>query len=98
RGRMRLLQILISEASNLIWVLRCERVIHRNNRPHQDQEVNARWLKIINNRLTSDRITATKIKQDKKFTSLVNATWTKLLDTRGISCHSWLHQHEVFSG
>jgi hypothetical protein len=60
--------------SQLIWVLRCEQVIHRENRQHTDQEVNARWLKIINDRLTSDRITATKIKRDQKFTRLVNAT------------------------
>lgn len=98
RGRTRLLQILISEASHLIWVLRCERVIHRNNREHPDQEVNARWLKIINNKLTSDRIIATKIKRDKTFTQLVNATWKKPLENRGIPHRNWLQRREVFSG
>jgi hypothetical protein len=95
RGRMRLLQILIPEASHLIWVLRlgCEslRVIHRDNRQHPDQEVNARWLKIINDRLTSDRIIATKIKRDKQFTQLVNATWKNNSRTEeystGIGCN-----------
>ena len=98
RGRTRLLRILISEASHLIWVLRCDRVIHRNNRQHTDQEVNKRWLKIINNRLTTDRITATKIKRDKNFTKLINATWKKALASREIPQHNWLQTREVFSG
>ena len=98
RGRTRLLQILISEASHLIWVLRCERVIHRENREHPDQEVKARWQRVINDRLTSDRIIATKIKRDKNFTQLVNATWKKPLENRGIPHRNWLQRREVFSG
>ncbi len=98
RGRTRLLQILISEASHLIWVIRCKRVIHKNNKQHANQEINARWLKIINDRLTVDRITATKIKRDKKHTNLVNAAWEKTLETRGILHQNWLQHREVFSG
>jgi hypothetical protein len=98
KGRTRLLQILISEASHLIWVLRCERVIHKNNRQHSEQEVSARWIKVINDRLTSDRIIATKIKRDKKFTQLVNATWRKPLENRGIPHQNWVQRREVFSG
>ena len=98
RGRTRLLQILISEASHLIWVLRCERVIYRRNRQHTDQEVKNRWKRVINDRLTIDRITATKIKRDKAFTRLVNATWTQPLKKQGIPHHNWLQRCEVFSG
>ena len=46
KGRTRLLQILISEASHLIWVLRCERIMHRANRQHTNQEISARWLNV----------------------------------------------------
>jgi len=46
RGANRLLQILISESTHLIWVLRCERVIQE--RPHNDREAEARWFKAIN--------------------------------------------------
>jgi hypothetical protein len=98
RGQTRLLQILISEASHLIWVLRCERVIHRENRQHTNQEINARWKRVINDRLTTDRITATKIKRDRTFTKLVNATWKKTLEKQGIPHHNWLQRREVFSG
>jgi len=31
RDKARLLQILVSEASHLIWVIRCERAIHQRN-------------------------------------------------------------------
>jgi hypothetical protein len=92
RGQTRLLQILISEVSHLIWVLRCEQVIHMENRQHADQEVNARWIKVINDRLTTDRITTTKIKRDETYTQLINATWKKSLNKHGIPHHNWL-QH-----
>ena len=48
KGKMRLLQMLISEASHLIWVLRCEQAIH--GRQHTPEEVKSRWLKAIGNR------------------------------------------------
>src|ERR1700677_1098754 len=73
RGVSRLLQILISEAAHLIWVLRCERVIQE--RIHSAQETEAHWLKAINRRLTEDKIVVTKIKQEKQYTKLIKATW-----------------------
>ena len=53
-GTDRLLQILISEAAHLIWVLRCERVIQEQT--HAPQEVKARWIKVINRCLTNNKI------------------------------------------
>lgn len=61
RGVSRLLQIMISEAVHLIWVLRCERVIQEKT--HTPEEVKARWFKAINRRLTDDKITATVIRK-----------------------------------
>jgi hypothetical protein len=98
KGRTRLLQILISEASHLIWVLRCKRVIHKNNVQHTDQEVNARWTRVINDRLTIDRLTATKIQRNATFTRLVNATWQTALKQQHIPYQNWIHRREVFSG
>ena len=49
-GAKRLLQILLSEAAHLIWVLRCERVIRDPDDPprfHTEEEINARWLRAI---------------------------------------------------
>ena len=96
KGRTRLLQILISEASHLIWVLRCEKVIQ--NKRITNREINARWIKKINERLTTDRITATKIKRDEKFTRLIDATWKEALRKQGIQHENWIQRKEVFSG
>ena len=41
KGKKRLLQILISEVSHLIWVLRCKQAIHE--RQHTPKEVKNRW-------------------------------------------------------
>ncbi|KAH9025218.1 hypothetical protein EDB85DRAFT_1984442 [Lactarius pseudohatsudake] len=65
KGATRLLQILISEAAHLIWVLRCERVIQ--GKQQNANETEARWFKAINRRLTEDKIAATKIKREKPF-------------------------------
>ena len=45
KGKTRLLQILISEVSHLIWVLRCERAI--NMKQHTQVEVQQIWHKAI---------------------------------------------------
>ena len=69
RGTDRLLQILISEAAHLIWVLRCKRVIQEQ--AHTMQEVKARWLKVLNRRLMDDKIIVMQIKRSKPYTQLV---------------------------
>ena len=94
KGQTRLLQILISEASHLIWVIRCERVIH--DREHTAQEIGMRWKQKINEKLTTDRITATKIKRDKQTTTLTNATWEEALKKQNITHKNWLNRQEVF--
>ncbi len=84
KGAARLATILISEAAHLIWVLRCERVIH--NKQHSDNEICTRWRNAINMRLTSDKIIATKIKRENKFTNLIKNTWRPLLTKEGHYC------------
>ena len=46
KGMTRLLQILISEVSHLIWVLQCERTIH--NKMQTAPNIKNRWLRVIN--------------------------------------------------
>lgn len=92
----RLLQILITEACHLIWVLRCDRVINQEN--HSVQQIKNRWLKVINKRLTTDKITATKLKRDKGTKGLVDATWKKALRKQGKQLTNWMQNKEVFSG
>ena len=88
--------ILISEAAHLIWVLRCERAIHE--RHHTDNEINMRWRNIINARLISDKIIATKIKHESKFTNLDKSTWRPLLIKDSPLPHNWISNREVLVG
>ena len=91
RGATRLLHIIILEAAHLIWVMRCKRVIQ--NRQHTDDETRAKWLRTINERLTRDRIIATKIKQNTKHTKLIKHTWGPILQNHCASPDDWLcHQ------
>ena len=97
KGATRLLQILISEATHLIWVLRCERVIQEKT--HERREIVARWEKAINRRLTEDKITATIIKKSKKsYTRLVEATWEDALGKISDLPDRWIHDREVLVG
>jgi ribonuclease HI len=96
RGATRLLQILISEAAYLIWVLRCERSIQ--NRTHLVSEVQTRWLNTINKRLTEDKILATKIKRNEKSTQTTKDTWEHVLKNQGDLPHDWIASREVLVG
>jgi hypothetical protein len=96
KGATRLLHILISESAHLIWVLRCERVIRGT--PHNEPEIRSRWLKLINTRLTEDRIVATKIKRDKGFSNLVINTWDKVIKKENDAPKDWLIHSEVLVG
>ena len=77
RGPTRLFQILLSESAYLIWVLRCERVIQE--KVLTERETNARWNRAINERLTIDKLTASKIVRNEKFTKLIKETWDPAL-------------------
>ena len=96
KGAGRLATILMTEAAHLIWVLRCERVIR--GKQHSDAEITTRWKNVINMRLTNDRIIATKIKRNYKFTTLVIKTWESLLKKDGPLPLNWIEHREVLVG
>ena len=97
RGATRLLQIIISEAAHLIWVLRCERVIQ--DKTHTNEEATSRWLKAINRRLTEDKINATIIKRNEKpVAQLVEATWEEVLKKDSDLPDGWINNREVLVG
>jgi len=96
RGATRLLQILLSESAFLIWVLRCERVIQE--KIHSNQEIRSRWLRVINKRLTDDKITATRTKRNQGFTNLIVNTWEKVLTREGDIPNDWTNRREVLVG
>ena len=95
-GASRLLQITISEAAHLVWVLRCERVIQEVQ--HSAEMVEQRWYKAINRRLTDDKITATMIKRSYPFTRLVEATWEDALKKISNLPKGWMSNREVLVG
>ena len=96
RGASRLLQIIISEAAHLVWVLRCERVIQEVQ--HTPEEAERRWYKAINRRLTDDKITATIIKRTQPFTRLVETTWEDAIKKFSNPPKEWIHNREVLVG
>ncbi|GJE94639.1 transposon TX1 uncharacterized protein [Phanerochaete sordida] len=55
-GASRLYRILISETAHLIWCVRCERRVERQDTgaPHTWREVSRRWIAAINDRLNLD--------------------------------------------
>lgn len=96
RGKTRLLQILITESAYLIWVLRCERTIQE--KVHNDEEIKRRWLRVINKRLTDDKIIATRIKKTKKSLHQVRDTWEDVLSKQGDIPNMWIYNREVLVG
>ena len=95
-GARRLLQILLSESAYLIWVLRCERVI--DDKKHTKAEVEKRWMRAINRRLTEDKIIATRIKRDKTHKQRAQNTWGAVLKKAGELPDRWMYNGEVLVG
>ncbi|KAI0262848.1 hypothetical protein BGY98DRAFT_928822 [Russula aff. rugulosa BPL654] len=100
QGATRLLQILLSEAAHLIWVMRCERTIPVTETPrvHTEREIKSRWLQVINTRLTADKITATKIKRDQRSMRRVKETWEPALKKSADIPNDWVYHREVLVG
>jgi hypothetical protein len=65
---------------------------------HDVREVEARWEKAINRRLSEDKITATVIKKQKQYTRLVEATWEDALRKISFLPDRWIHDREVLVG
>ena len=66
--------------------MRCERVIQEQT--HHAEEIEQRWYKLINQRLTDNRITATVIKWGTPLTQLVEATGKAVLRNVAFQQHS----------
>jgi len=84
------------ESAYLIWVLRCERVIQEKTL--SDREIRARWRHAINERLTIDKVTTTKIIRTDKFMKLVEMTWEPALRKEGEIPANWMKDREVLVG
>lgn len=96
QGANRLLRILISESSHLIWVLRCDRTI--NGTQHSEESITKCWYTTINKRLQLDRITAKKIKRTEKYKNIVTNTWSDIITTNTQYNKNWATALEVLVG
>ncbi|KAJ7689062.1 hypothetical protein B0H17DRAFT_937800, partial [Mycena rosella] len=85
-GTTRLFRILVSESAFLVWRLRNERMINREN-PTSARAIHNRWLKLINNRLGLDHAMTNEHKYGKRAVkkTLVLKTWRKVLKTKTTS-------------
>jgi hypothetical protein len=88
--------------------MRCERVIRVNDddsedeeaeeRMHTNREIRSRWLKVINTRLTEDKLIATRVKRDEKSLQRLKETWEPTLLRTANLPHNWAHIREVLVG
>ncbi|EIW80720.1 hypothetical protein CONPUDRAFT_40291, partial [Coniophora puteana RWD-64-598 SS2] len=102
-GASRLFKIVVSESAHLIWKLRCERIHNMHQNPpeaHPPLEVEHRWIRRLNQRLTLDTLLTNRRRfgpraiKDK----LVLQTWSgALLNEDGLS-DNWIHDTGVLVG
>ena len=86
KGSSRLFTIVVSESAYLIWRLRCEWRIEREenqSKIHMREEVTNRWLALINTRLKLDCQMADKQQYGRKAIdpTVVMRTWNSILVT-----------------
>ena len=66
---------------------------------HTDDEIKARWLRKINERLICDQITATNTVRTKTHTNLIKNTWKKkTLQKHHDLPVNWINIREVLVG
>jgi ribonuclease HI len=80
-GDSRLFRILIAESAYAIWKMRCQRVIPEIMKTFTRRESEARWRKMMNDRIDVDREMTNKEKLGKQAIDreLVEQTWAQLI-------------------
>ncbi|KAJ7806734.1 hypothetical protein B0H13DRAFT_1669661 [Mycena leptocephala] len=97
-GATRLYRILISESTYLIWKIRCESVIGHGGEPLSEIEIHNRWVSLLNERLSIDRLLTDKLKYGKQASvprTLVLQTWSKTLKEENRLPDDWLRELEL---
>ena len=102
KGADRLTRLVITESVHLIWKLRCERVIGRQDREipdHSKVEVQGRWLRAINQRLSTDQaITSRKFGKKALAVATVLETWRGVLHCEEDLHDNWIGKPGVLVG
>ncbi|TFY54492.1 hypothetical protein EVJ58_g8829 [Rhodofomes roseus] len=98
----RMWRILISEATYLIWCLRCERTIGHaldDNWTHSRQEIRARWGRVLNSRLHLDiAMTHRRFGRSALWPNLVLSTWCGTLHDEAALPDDWTKIRRVLVG
>lgn len=95
-----LYKILVTESAHLIWKLRCESVIDRENEDISEEETYNRMCHVLNQHLLRDKVLTyqPRWKQKAINKSLVLSTWNPLIKDRGKLPSDWTGDAEVLVG
>ncbi|KAJ7896822.1 hypothetical protein B0H13DRAFT_2234446 [Mycena leptocephala] len=97
----KLYRILVSESMYLIWKIQCDSVIGRGGESLSETEIHNRWISLMNEHLTIDRLLTDKITYGKQASVprlLVLQTWSKTLKNEDKIPDDWLREPEVLVG
>ncbi|KAJ7711093.1 hypothetical protein B0H16DRAFT_1667823 [Mycena metata] len=100
-GLARLYRILVSESIFVLWKVRNDTVISRNDEPPPENMIHNKWLQAINLRLTFDRILTNHAKYGKQNSirsSFVLQTWSSTLLNEESLPGDWIKQPGVLVG
>ena len=102
-GANRLYLILVSEAMHLIWKLRCEWKIARNEDPERiitENEAHQKWGSAINKRFRLECLMTNRAKYGKKALKqkLVEKTWWGILQNQDSLGDDWVRDTGVLVG
>ena len=98
-GKNRMLRILMIESVHLIWKLRCERVIQKENAAFTRNEIKNKWTHVLNDRLDLDRkLTHQKFGKKALPIKLVKATWQGTLQNEETLPENWITDDGVLVG
>ncbi|KAJ3792977.1 hypothetical protein GGU11DRAFT_692640 [Lentinula aff. detonsa] len=98
-GDARFWKILLAESSQLIWALRCTRVIGNEGSPLTTNEVRNKWIQMVNTRLDLDcRMTLPRYEQKVLPKKLVIQTWKGTLLNEGDLPEDWTTLSGVLVG
>ena len=91
----------MTESAHLIWKIRCEHVLERNNREqwHTAQEIKNRWISAINKRLLLVQAMTNKSYESKAVSAkTMLCTWSETLQNESFLPENWINYTEVLVG
>ncbi|KAK0478993.1 hypothetical protein IW261DRAFT_1628625 [Armillaria novae-zelandiae] len=98
-GKERLYRIIMSTSIQVIWGLRCKRVISRENEHLPPGMVEKTWLKAVNDRLEMDYLmTRKKFGRKAQKPQRVQQTWSRVLKDEQQLPRNWTGAAGVLVG